>query len=303
MTLRFDDKVVVITGAGNGLGYSHAMDFAARGARLVINDLGGTGSGAAADGSVAARVAQEIRALGGEAVANGDSVENGERIIEAAMDHFGRVDVLVNNAGILRDASFHKTSDEAWEGIYRVHLYGTYKTTRAAWEHMRRENYGRIVMTSSAAGIYGNFGQANYAAAKLGVVGLANTLAVEGASRGIFTNVIAPTAASRLTETVMGPEMLAALDPELVTPLVVALCHARSQANGAMYEVGGGWVARVRWQQARGVMFGREIRAEAVMDRWGDIENFDGALHPGSIGDTIATLSGHIGVSIGLSAR
>ncbi|MDK2759308.1 MAG: SDR family NAD(P)-dependent oxidoreductase [Blastomonas fulva] len=217
MNLRYDGRVVVITGAGNGLGKSHALEFAKRGARVVVNDLGGAGDGSGEDGSVASQVVREIEALGGQAIGNTDSVEDGGRIIQQAMDTYGRVDVLINNAGILRDTAFHKLDEASWDIIYRVHLLGAFRTTRAAWDVMRSAGYGRILMTTSAAGIYGNFGQANYSSAKLGIVGLANTLAVEGATKGIFTNTIAPTAASRLTASVMPEAMLKALNPEYVS--------------------------------------------------------------------------------------
>lgn len=304
MTLRFDDRVVVVTGAGNGLGRSHALEFARRGASVVVNDLGGTGAGLGHDQSVAGSVAAEIRAAGGTAIASTDSVEDGDRIIEQAMDSFGRVDVLVNNAGILRDAAFHKLEDEAWEAIYRVHLLGSFRTTRAAWRHMRQAGYGRVLMTSSAAGIYGNFGQANYSAAKLGIYGLARTLAVEGGAKGIFTNTIAPTAASRLTAGVMPPPMLEALDPAMVSPLAAYLCHADCRENGGLFEVGGGWIARLRWEQGRGAFIPRgAMSAEAVAGRWDEIASFDGAAHPDAIQDTLAALGERLGIGLSLSVQ
>ena len=304
MDLRFDGRVVVVTGAGNGLGKSHALEFAKRGASVVVNDLGGAGDGSGTDGSVASQVVKEIEAIGGRAVANTDSVEDGARIIQQALDTFGRVDVLVNNAGILRDTAFHKMDDATWDAIYRVHLLGTFRTTRAAWDAMRAAGYGRILMTTSAAGIYGNFGQANYSAAKLGILGLANTLAVEGAAKGVFTNTIAPTAASRLTATVMPKQMLDALAPECVTPLAAFLCHEKSQENGSLFEVGGGWVAKLRWEQARGAMFKPgELTAETLSERWSEVVSFADARHPASIQDTLKTLGEQIGLQFGLSVQ
>ena len=304
MDLRYDGRVVVVTGAGNGLGKSHALEFAKRGAQVVVNDLGGTGDGSGLDGSVAAQVVKEIEAFGGTAVANTDSVEDGARIIEQALDVYGKVDVLVNNAGILRDTAFHKMDDASWDIIYRVHLLGAYRTTRAAWDCMRAAGYGRILMTTSAAGIYGNFGQSNYSAAKLGVLGLANTLAVEGGAKGVFTNTIAPTAASRLTATVMPQAMLDALKPEYVTPLATLLCHESSSENGGLFEVGGGWVAKLRWEQAKGAMFEPgTMTAEALADHWEEVVSFADSRNPASIQDTLKTLGEKIGMKFGLSVQ
>lgn len=304
MDLRFDGRVVVVTGAGNGLGKSHALEFAKRGAAVVINDLGGAGDGSGIDSSVASQVVKEIEAMGGRAIANTDSVEDGTRIIQEALDTFGRIDVLVNNAGILRDTAFHKMDDATWDAIYRVHLLGTFRTTRAAWDAMRTAGYGRILMTTSAAGIYGNFGQANYSAAKLGILGLANTLAVEGAAKGVLTNTIAPTAASRLTATVMPKQMLDALAPEYVTPLAAYLCHEGSQENGSVFEVGGGWVAKLRWEQARGAMFKPgTLTAESLAERWSEVVSFTDARHPTNIQDTLKTLGEQIGLQFGLSVQ
>ncbi len=279
MHYRFDDRVVVVTGAGHGLGRSYALEFARRGARVVVNDLGGGTAGGGASVAVAQAVVDEINAAGGEAVANGDSVEDGGRIIQTAMDAFGRVDVLINNAGILRDAAFGKMTEEDWELIYRVHLLGTFRTTRAAWTHMREARFGRVVVTASVAGIYGNFGQANYSAAKLGLFGFAQTLALEGAPRNILVNTIAPAAASRLTKGVLPPEVLDVLRPQYVTPLVVHLSRPESTETGKLFEVGGGWVSQTRWEQTQGVFFRDEFSVEDLADKWEEVTSFENSRH------------------------
>ena len=248
--LRFDNKVAIVTGAGGGLGRSHALLFAARGAKVVVNDLGGSHTGEGKSASAADKVVEEIKAAGGTAVANYNSVEDGDQIVKTALDAFGRIDILVNNAGILRDVSFPKMSQSDWDLIYRVHVLGAFKTTQAAWNHMKDQGYGRIIMTASAAGIYGNFGQANYAMAKLGLHGFAQTLALEGKKRNIIVNTIAPLAGSRMTETVLPPALIDALRPEYVTPLVARLCHESNEDTGGLYEVGGGFMAKLRGQGA-----------------------------------------------------
>ncbi len=295
MSLRFDDRVVIVTGAGNGLGKSHALDFAKRGAKVVINDLGGGIAGEGASTSVAQSVVNEIKALGGEAVANTDSVEHGDKLVQTALDTYGRIDVVVNNAGILRDASFAKMTDADWDIIYRVHLYGSYKVTKAAWPHMRNANYGRIVMTTSVAGVYGNFGQANYAAAKLGLFGLAQTLAIEGASKNIKCNTVAPTAGSRLTATVLPQDVRDALKPEYVTPAVVLLSHESCPASGKLFEVGGGWVSQTRWEQTEGVFFREDFAAEDVEAKWAGITDFGNARHADKISQSKTGLEERLG--------
>lgn len=297
--LDFEGRVAVVTGAGGGLGRSHALAFAARGAKVVVNDLGGSPSGQGASASAAQKVVDEIKAAGGEAVANTDSVEQGERIIETAMDTYGRVDVLVNNAGILRDSSFQKMSVEDWELIIRVHLNGSFRTTHAAWPHMRAQGYGRVIMTASGAGIYGNFGQANYSAAKLGLYGFARTLAVEGGSKNINVNTIAPLAASRLTETVMPKALLDALKPELVTPLVLWLCHDSCEASGKLVEVGGGWYAGVDWERSKGIALGctGEVSAEQIAEQWDRIVDFTDPDHPRAVIDTMTALGTALGMN------
>ncbi len=288
--LRYDGRVAVITGAGGGLGRAYALLLAARGAAVVVNDLGGGMHGEGAGTSAADRVVEEIVNAGGEAVPSYDSVEDGGRIIQTALDHFGRIDIVINNAGILRDTSFHKMTADDWERIYRVHLYGGFQVTHAAWPHLRDQGYGRIVMTSSAAGLYGNFGQANYGAAKLGLLGLANSLAVEGQKRNVLTNTIAPLAGSRLTETILPPEMVAALKPEYVAPLVAYLCHESNIDTGQVFEVGAGWAARVRWQRGRGAFLPLDeaLTPEAVAANWLVIQDFHEPTYPETPMDSFA---------------
>ena len=291
--LRFDGRTVVITGAGGGLGRAYSLAFSARGANVVVNDLASAGPANADSSNNAERVVAEIEAQGGTAVASTDSVQHGDRIIATAMDCFGRVDVLVNNAGILRDKSFHNMSDESWHEVLQVHLEGTRKTTQAAWPHMRDAGYGRVVMTTSSAGIFGNFGQANYAAAKLGVLGLAQTLSIEGANKGIYVNTVAPFAASGLTSDVFPEAMQAALKPEHIAPLVLWLCHERSAANGKLIEAGAGWYAALAWERARGLMLDTNtpIEPEHVETGWDTITSFSDSDHPTTVLDTVMQLT------------
>lgn len=289
-SLRFDDKVVIVTGAGNGLGRAHALMFGARGARVVVNDLGGGAHGDGKSSAAADKVVEEIKALGGQAVANYDSVTDGERIVQQALDAFGRIDVLINNAGILRDVSFAKMSEQDWELIYRVHVYGSFKLTHAAWPHLRAQNYGRIIMTASAAGIYGNFGQANYSMAKMGLIGLGQTLALEGRKNNVHVNIIAPVAGSRLTETILPKEVVDALKPEYVSPLVAWLCHEECKETGALFEVGAGYHGKLRWERAEGHMFaaGRAFTPEDVAAKWEVITDFTKTTHPRSAAESMA---------------
>ena len=282
--LRFDGRVAIVTGAGGGLGRQHALTLAARGCKVVVNDLGGGAHGNGQSASAADKVVDEIRAAGGEAVANYDSVENGQAIVQTALDHFGTVDIVINNAGILRDVSFAKMTQEDWDLIMRVHLNGTESVSHAAWPIMREKGYGRIIMTTSAAGIYGNFGQANYCAAKLGILGLANCLAEEGRSKNIFVNTIAPLAASRLTETVMPPDLLALLKPEAVSPLVAWLAHEDCQENKGLFEVGAGFIAKLRWERTEGYIFPnkRQFTVDDVARQWDKITDFTESTHPTS---------------------
>ena len=288
MSLDFSGRVAVITGAGLGLGRSHALLLGSLGASVVVNDLGTSGSGEGSDASVADQVVAEIKAAGGEAVSNPDSVLEGEKIIECAMDHYGRVDIVVNNAGILRDKSFHKMSDDDWDLVYNVHLKGAFKVSRAAFKVMREQRYGRFVMTTSAAGIYGNFGQANYSACKIALHGLSQTIGVEGASRDIRSNTIAPLAASRMMGTVMDEEAMAKLRPEAVSPLVAQLCHESCDSTGGLFEVSAGWMARVRWERSEGVYFSpSEVDVEKVVASWDEINDFSKSSHPTSTVDSM----------------
>lgn len=288
--LRFDGQVAVVTGAGGGLGKAYALLFAKLGASVVVNDLGGSATGQGADSRAADVVVEEIRKAGGKAVANYDSVEQGDKVVETALKAFGRIDIVVNNAGILRDKSFARMTDADWDLVHRVHLRGTYKVVQAAWPHFVRQKYGRIINTASAVGLYGNFGQTNYSAAKLGIVGFTRTLALEGQRKNIIANVIAPNAGTRMTATVMPPEMVEAFKPEYVAPLVAYLGHSSNEETGGIFEVGSGWVAQVRWQRSGGVGFpaNKELTPEQVRDAWSKIIDFDDgrATNPNSTQDS-----------------
>ena len=293
--LDFTGRVVIVTGAGQGLGQCHVEAFAARGAKVLVNDL---------EASLAQSVVQAIRAAGGDATSNTDSVEQGDRIIQCALDHYGRVDVVVNNAGMLRDAAFHKMTPQDWDQIIGVHLGGAFRVTQAAWVPMRAQGYGRVVMTASGAGLYGNFGQANYSAAKLGLLGFAQSLAIEGAGRNIRVNTIAPVAASRLT-LAMSPQLAAVLKPQLVTPLVLYLGSEGCEASGGMFEVGGGCIARLRWERSRIANFDPRIgfSPEDVAARWASLQQFPGDDHPGTVSDGVAPIAHNTGVKFNSSSQ
>jgi (3R)-3-hydroxyacyl-CoA dehydrogenase / 3a,7a,12a-trihydroxy-5b-cholest-24-enoyl-CoA hydratase / enoyl-CoA hydratase 2 len=295
--LRFDGRVAIVTGAGGGLGRAHALLLGSRGCKVVVNDLGGSMHGGGDSRTPADKVVDEIKQAGGSAIANYDSVEAGDQIVKAALDAFGGVDIVVNNAGILRDTSFQKLTEEDWDLIYRVHVLGGFRVTRAAWSGMRDKGYGRIIFTASAAGIYGNFGQANYSMAKLGLVGLANTLAVEGRKRGILVNTIAPIAGSRLTETVLPKELIDALRPEYVSPLVAYLAHESCKETGGLFEVGGGYFSKLRWQRTSGKTFalGRPISPEAVERALPEITDFSKATFPADITQSMAPVLENLG--------
>ncbi len=280
--LRYDNKVAIVSGAGGGLGRSHALLLASRGAKVVVNDLGTGLHGDGSNESAAEQVVKEIQAAGGDAVANHDSVVDGEKIVQQALDHYGRVDIIINNAGFLRDVAFHKMSIADWSDMYHVHLEGAFKLIHAAWPHMRNQQYGRIINTSSAAGIYGNFGQANYSSFKLGLHGLTQSLAIEGKAKNVHVNSIAPAADSRLTRTVMTEEQLRKMSPELVSPLVGYLCHESCEESGSIFEVGGAWIGKLRWERTLGAELPHDPyhSPEDVQELWGQITDFSGAEHP-----------------------
>ncbi len=292
--LGFDGRVAIITGAGGGLGRQHALLMAARGALIVVNDLGGTVDGTGSDAGAAQLVVDEITAAGGEAVANTDSVatpEGGESIVKTAVDSFGKVDIVINNAGILRDKSFHNMTPDLVDAVLDVHLRGAFNVTAPAWRLMREQGYGRIVSTSSAAGIFGNFGQANYGAAKMGLVGFTNVLAVEGAKYNIRANAIAPLAMTRMTEDLLGA-LGEKLDPGLVSPLVTYLSHESCESTGRVYSVGGGRVAEVFIAECQGYAGGAGLTPEDVRDNWDAITDRDGYNVPATIAEETAMFLG-----------
>ncbi len=285
--LGFDGKVAIITGAGGGLGRSHALDLARRGALIVVNDLGGSTDGTGSSETAAQKVVDEIEAAGGEAVASYDSVatpEGGKAIVQTAIETFGRVDIIVNNAGILRDTSFKNMTAEQLDPVLDVHLRGAFHVTQPAWQIMRDQGYGRIINTSSGAGIFGNFGQTNYGAAKMGLVGFTRVLAVEGAKNNIKANAIAPVARTRMTEELLGP-VADKLAPELVTPVVTYLAHEDCPVTGEVYSVGGGRVARVFIGVTQGYVDPSGLSAESVRDNFEQIRAEDGYEVPANLNE------------------
>jgi NAD(P)-dependent dehydrogenase (short-subunit alcohol dehydrogenase family) len=274
MTLRFDGRVAIVTGAGGGLGRAHALALAARGARVVVNDLG-----------AAEHVVKEIRAAGGEAIANGASVTDVaavEKMTAEALSHWGRVDILVNNAGILRDKTFAKMEIDDFRAVIEVHLMGAVHCTKAVWEAMRQQNYGRIIMTTSSSGLYGNFGQSNYSAAKMALVGFMNTLGLEGAKNNIRVNCLAPTARTRMTEALLRPQHAKLLDPEAATPAVLAMV-AEDAPNRAILCAGAGGFERAYMTLTQGVHIPiGDDTAEQVLARLAEISRREGDMLPES---------------------
>ena len=292
--LGYDGKVAIITGAGGGLGREHALLLASRGAQVVINDLGGSVTGEGGDAGPAAATAQEINDLGGVAVPDTNSVatpEGGEAIVQTALDAFGRVDIVINNAGILRDKTFHNMTPEFLEPVIQVHLLGAFYVTRPAWIKMREQGYGRIVNTASNSGILGNFGQANYGAAKMGLVGLTRVLAAEGAKYNIKVNALAPVARTRMTEELLGP-LADKLDPKLVSPIVAWLVHEDCPVSGEIYSAAGGRIARFFVGLTEGY-YNPELSLEDVRDHFDQIRNEEGYIVPNGPADEFAQLLKH----------
>ena len=277
--IRFDGKVAIVTGAGGGLGRQHALELARRGAKVVVNDLGGSVDGSGGSSEAAQKVVEEIKSAGGEAIANGASVTDDagvQHLVEQTMGEWGRVDILVANAGILRDKSFAKMEIADFEAVMNVHVMGTVKPTKALWEIMRQQNYGRIVVTTSSTGLYGNFGQTNYGAAKLALIGFMNSLKLEGQKNNIHVNAISPVAATRMTENLMPPEVLEKLKPEYVTPGVVYLCSEEAP-TGAILTAGAGAFALSRIYETEGVYLGEGgLSVEEVRDSWAKITDAAG---------------------------
>ncbi|MDH4612356.1 SDR family NAD(P)-dependent oxidoreductase [Pseudomonas sp. BN102] len=280
MTIRFDDRVAIVTGAGNGLGRVHALELAARGAKVVINDFGGSRDGSGSSSDAALAVVEEIRQAGGTAIANGANVADYEQVqalVKQTVEAFGRVDILINNAGILRDKSFSKMEMADFNAVLNVHLMGSVNCTKAVWDLMREQNYGRIMMTTSAAGLFGNFGQANYGAAKMALVGLMNMLAIEGRKNNILVNTLAPMAATRMTADVMPEELLKASRPEQVTPGALFLVSENAPTK-LILGAGAGVFSAVRIEETAPVYINdAELSPEAIEARLAQITDWNSA--------------------------
>lgn len=276
MTIRYDGQVAIVTGAGNGLGRSHAIQLAARGAKVVVNDLGGTVDGSGGGSTASQAVVAEIEAAGGEAMAHGANVADFEQVqdmVAKTMERWGRVDILVNNAGILRDKSFGKGSLEDFKLVLDVHLMGSVNCTKAVWEIMREQNYGRIVVTTSSSGLYGNFGQSNYGSAKMGVIGMMNTLAQEGAKNNVKVNALAPTAGTRMTEGLIPDQAFALMTPETVTPAVLYLV-SQDAPTRAILAAGAGGYAVAKIVETDGIYLDdADQTPEAIAEHWDAIAN------------------------------
>jgi NAD(P)-dependent dehydrogenase (short-subunit alcohol dehydrogenase family) len=287
--LGYDGKVAIITGAGGGLGRQHALMMAKRGALIVVNDLGGSIDGVGSNASAAQIVVDEIKAVGGEAVADHNTVatpEGGQAIVQTAIDTYGRVDIVINNAGILRDKAFHNMTPDLLNPVLDVHLKSAFSVTQPAFVHMREQGYGRIISTSSAAGVFGNFGQTNYGAAKMGLVGFTRVLGVEGARFNIKANALAPLAMTRMTEDILGA-LKDKLAPELVSPLVAFLAHEECPVSGQLFSVGGGRVAHVFLGETNGY-YSPTLTPEDVQNNWETITARDNFSVPSNLGEETA---------------
>jgi len=279
MTISFKDKVVIVTGAGGGLGRSHSLEFAKRGAKVVVNDLGGSVDGSGGSSDAANNVVKEITEAGGIAIPNGSSVTDDDGVknmVDQTMDEFGQIDILINNAGILRDRSFTKMTMEDFTLVTDIHLMGSVKPTKMVWEIMKEQNYGRILVTTSSTGLYGNFGQSNYGAAKLGVVGFVNTLKLEGQKYNINCNVLCPVAYTRMTENLMPPEAEQLLTPSSVTPAVIYL-SSENGPTGTILCAGAGVYSVAKIMESDGENLGLEASAEDLEKNWDKISDFSEA--------------------------
>ena len=287
--VSFENRTVIVTGAGTGLGKAYALDLGSRGAKVVVNDLGGAVDGSGSGSTPADEVVNEIIANGGEAVANYDSVatkEGGASIVQTAIDKFGTVDAVVNNAGILRDKSFAKMEEEDLNAIIDVHLKGTFFVCQPAFIQMKEQGYGRFVNVSSPSGLFGNFGQLNYGAAKMGIVGLTNVLAIEGAKYNIKANVIAPNAATRMTEELFGEDMSKLLTVDNITPLVVYLASEQCEVTHEIFSAGGGRFARIGISTDVGY-FNASAKAEDIFANIGEIRDLSNPIYPTSLADEL----------------
>ncbi len=281
MSIRFDGKVAIVTGAGGGLGRTHALELAKRGAKVVVNDLGGAVDGTGGNSKAAESVVAEIKAFGGTAIANGASVADDagvDHLVKQTMDAFGRVDILVANAGILRDKTFAKMELKDFDAVMAVHLMGTVKPAKALWQIMRDQQYGRIVVTTSSTGLYGNFGQTNYGAAKMSLIGFMNSLKLEGAKDNIKVNAICPVAGTRMTENLMPPNVLEMLKPDYVTPAVVYLVSEEAP-TGIILTAAAGAFAAAQLVETEGVNLGHQATADDIAANFAKIADFSTAKH------------------------
>jgi NAD(P)-dependent dehydrogenase (short-subunit alcohol dehydrogenase family) len=293
MSISFEGQVALVTGAGGGLGRAYALDLAKRGAKVVVNDLGGDPFGEGDDAAPARKVVEEIEAAGGEAIANFDSVsdyDGGFNMVKAAMDTWGRLDVVICNAGILRDMAFHNMGEADWDAIFNVHIKGSFTVLRAAWPVFRQQSYGRVILTASSSGIWGQFGQANYGSAKTAMLGLMNVLKQEGLKYNVNVNTIAPVAGTRLTATVMPKEMVEKLSPDHVVPAVVYLVSKECTDSGMVIEAGAGNFSRAVMVKGAGLSPGLdEVQsAEWVEENWAGITSLDGAEPMWATGKSLA---------------
>lgn len=281
MSLQYKDQVAIVTGAGAGLGKAYAHMFAARGAKVVVNDLGKDKETGRRTADI---VVEEIKAKGGVAVANYDSVVDGDKVVKTAIDNFGTVHIIVNNAGILRDVGFRRMTPEQFDIIMKVHVYGAFNITKAAWPYMYKQQYGRIVMITSINGIRGQRGQVNYSTAKAGLIGMGKALAKEGAKKNIKVNIVAPSAGSQMTATILPPHVVAMWKPEYVSPIVGYLCHEEAPCTGRVFEAGGGWFGEHSWSRSKGAFYDLEkpYDIEDVKSRWAEVTDTVGAVDPDS---------------------